>query len=40
MTKQVLDVELAGIDSDCPGSEGVAEAVGVYLFNASAHVVT
>ena len=31
MTKEVLDIELAGIDSDRPGSEGVAEAVGVDL---------
>ena len=40
MTKEVLDIELAGIDSDCPGSEGVAEAVGVDLANPSPQAVT
>ena len=40
MTKEVLDIELAGIDPDCPGSEGVAEAVGVDLSNSSPHAVT
>ena len=40
MTKEVLDIELAGIDSDCPGSKRVAEAVGVDLDNASPQAVT
>ena len=40
MTKEVLDIELAGIDSNRPGSEGVAEAVGVDLANPSPHPVT
>ena len=31
MTKQILDIELAGIDPNRPGSKGVAETVGVDL---------
>ena len=40
MTKEVLDIELAGIDPNRPGSEGVAEAVGVDLSNPSPQAVT
>ena len=40
VTKQILDIELAGIDSDRPGSRGVAEAVGVNLPHSSPHPVT
>ena len=40
MTKEVLDIELAGIDPNRPGSEGVAEAVGVDLANSSPHPMT
>ena len=40
MTEEVLDVELAGIDSDRPGSKRVAEAVGVDLANPSPQAVT
>ena len=40
MTKQILDIELTGIDSDRPGSKRVAEAVGVDLSNPSPHAVT
>ena len=40
MTKEVLDIELAGIDPNCPGSEGVAEAVGVDLAHPSPQAVT
>ena len=40
MTKQILHIELAGIDPNRPGSEGVAEAVGVDLANPSPCAVT
>ena len=40
MTKQILDIELTGIDPNRPGSEGVAEAVGVDLANPSPQAVT
>ena len=40
MTKEVLNIELAGIDPNRPGSEGVAEAVGVDLANPSPQAVT
>ncbi len=40
MTKEVLDIELAGIDPNRPGSEGVTEAVGVDLSNPSSQAVT
>ena len=40
MTKQILDIELAGIDPNRPGSEGVAETVGVDLSNPSPCAVT
>ena len=40
MTKQILDIELAGIDPNRPGSKGVAEAVGVDLSHPSPQAVT
>ena len=40
MTKEVLDIELAGIDSNCPGGKRVTEAVGVDLSNPSPQAVT
>ena len=40
MTKQILDIELAGIDPDFPGSKRVTEAVGVDLSNPSLQAVT
>ncbi len=40
MTKEVLDIELAGIDPNRPGSKGVAEAVGVDLSHPSPQAVT
>ncbi len=40
MTKKVLDIKLAGIDPNRPGSEGVAEAVGVDLSHPSPQAVT
>ena len=40
MTKEVLDIELAGIDPNRPGSQGVAEAVGVDLSHPSPQAVT
>ena len=40
MTKQILDIELAGIDPDRPGSKGVTEAVGVDLSHPSPQAVT
>ena len=40
MTKEVLDIKLAGIDSNRPGSKGVAEAMGVDLANPGPHPVT
>ena len=40
MTKQILDIELAGIDPNRPGSKRVAEAVGVNLANPSPQAVT
>ena len=40
MTKEVLDIELPGIDPNRPGSKGVTEAVGVDLSNPSPHAVT
>ena len=40
MTKQILDIELAGIDPDRPGGKRVAEAVGVDLAHPSPHPVT
>ena len=40
MTKEVLDIELAGIDPNRPGSEGVTEAVGVDLSHPSPQAVT
>ena len=40
MTKQILDIELAGIDPNRPGSKRVAEAVGVDLTHPSLHAVT
>ena len=40
MTKQVLDIELAGIDPNRPGSKGVTEAVGVNLAHPSPQAVT
>ena len=40
MTKEVLDIKLAGIDPNRPGSKGVAEAVGVDLSNPSPQAVT
>ena len=40
MTKEVLDIKLAGIDPNRPGSKRVAEAMGVDLANPSPHAVT
>ena len=40
MTKEVLDIELAGIDPNRPGSKRVTEAMGVDLSNPSPHAVT
>ena len=40
MTKEVLDIKLAGIDSNRPGSKRVAEAMGVDLDNPSPQAVT
>ena len=40
MTKQILDIKLAGIDPNRLGSEGAAEAVGVDLSHPSPHAVT
>ena len=40
MTKEVLDIELAGIDPNRPGSKRVAEAVGVDLPNPSPQAMT
>ena len=40
MTKQILDIELAGIDPNRPGSERVTEAVGVDLSHPSPQAVT
>ena len=40
MTKQILDIKLAGIDPNRPGSKRVAEAVGVHLAHPSPHPVT
>ena len=40
MTKQILDIKLAGIDPNRPGSKGVPEAVGVDLPNPSPQAVT
>ena len=40
MTKQILDIELTGIDPNRPGSKRVAEAVGVDLAHPSPHPVT
>ena len=40
MTKQILDIELTGIDPNRPGSERVTEAVGVNLANPRPQAVT
>ena len=40
MTKQILDIKLAGIDPDRPGSKRVTEAVGVDLANPRPQAVT
>ena len=40
MTKQILDIEFAGIDPNRPGSKRVAEAMGVDLDNPSPQAVT
>ena len=40
MTKQILHIELAGIDPNRPGSKRVAEAVGVDLAHPSPQAVT
>ena len=40
MTKEVLDIELTGIDPNRPGSKRVTEAVGVDLANPSPQAVT
>ncbi len=40
MTKEVLDIELAGIDPNRPGSKRVTEPVGVDLPHPSPHPVT
>ena len=40
MTKEVLDIKLAGIDPNRPGSKSVAVAVGVDLANPSPQAVT
>lgn len=36
MTQKVLDIEFSGIGLNSPGSEGMAEAMGVHLGDASA----
>ena len=40
MTKEVLDIELAGIDPNRPGSKRVTEAVGVDLSHPSPQAVS
>ena len=40
MTKQILDIELTGIDPNRPGSKRVTEAVGVDLSHPRPQAVT
>jgi len=36
MAQEILDIEFSGVGLDCPGGEGVAEAMGVHLRDAGA----